>query len=31
VTNTNRNYVATIKEEAEELLLALEKELLEIQ
>ena len=31
VSNTNRNYISTIKEEAEELLLALKKELLEIQ
>lgn len=31
VSNTNRNYIYTIKEEAEELLLALKKELLEIQ
>jgi hypothetical protein len=31
VSNTNRSYIATIKKEAEELLLALEKELLEIQ
>jgi hypothetical protein len=31
VSNTNRSYIVTIKKEAEELLLALEKELLEIQ
>lgn len=31
VSNTNRSYVATIKKEAEELLVALEKELVQIQ